>query len=178
MSERVVSRRMLTTGVGALVLAAAAPVAPGRIDAEAFETFRNHMIGQWSGEGEMDGARYADRYRFELGAMGRFVRAEYTMLAPDGAVMWHDFGAYGLDPRTGRFFTHGFGSDGATANSVLRSYEAGTWRFAGRTHGSTTFTRYRFQLHLIEAEEVEATTEAVRASRWETIFQSRYRRHS
>lgn len=134
------------------------------------------MLGEWRGGGLMDGVAFNDQYRFESGALGRFGRAEYAMFDLAGAQTWHDFGAYGIAPSSGRFFTHGFGSDGATAHSELRSIAPNRWLFEGRTDGSSVYSRYRLTLNFSDSGELEALTAIPRQRQWVTIFSSTYRR--
>jgi hypothetical protein len=172
-----IPRRVAVLALGVIAASAAAPAQPRARDAEAFAAFRA-LAGVWRGEGVSEGLPYRDFYRFEEAALGRYVRAEYAMQSVDGAQIWHDFGAYGIHPETGRFFTHGFGSDGATAESVLYSFEPGRWRFRGHTDGSAVFRNYRFALDLNPDETLTALTEIPERGAWRTLFQGTYRREA
>lgn len=169
-----IPRRTAILGFGLVVTAsAAAAVSPRVGDAEAFAAFKT-LTGVWRGGGETEGGRYRDYYRFEEAALGRYLRAEYSMQSEDGSPLWHDFGAYGIHPNSGRFFTQGFGSDGATAESTLHSFEPGQWQFYGHTDGSTVFRDYRFMLRLAANGALTALTEIPERSGWRVLFKGVY----
>jgi len=154
----------------------AAPAPPVPAHQSAFEAFKL-LAGTWHGQGHTpEAGAFQDVYCFEIAAGGRFVRAEYRMEGGGGESLWHDFGAYGIDPLTGEMFSVGFGSDGATAGGRLQVYREGLWVFEGRTDGSTVFARYRFAVRRLDEDHLFVSVEVPGDTAWKMLYAARYTR--
>lgn len=163
-------------GLGVLLLTAAAPVPVQKVDGDAFEAFKQELVGNWRGSGEFNGHPYTDHIRFDVGALGKFVHSEYAVFARDGKQVWHDFGAFGIDPLTGRFFTRGFGSDGATADATLEQFTPGKWVFAGHTDGSPQFQNFRHTLEITARNRLQTVTETQEGDEFKMLFRGSYQK--
>ncbi|MEM7199514.1 MAG: hypothetical protein AAF628_04565 [Planctomycetota bacterium] len=134
------------------------------------------MVGNWVGEGAMQGyGDYTFRYELSWTMNKNFMKADYWMKV-GGDVIWHDTGMLGWDKDQQKFVSFVFGIDGTIGGGAeLDQTEVGVPADAqafvidGQTTGNSPWKKFRTVIVKIDDDTLSIDTLTLQGEKWVSL---------